>query len=219
MSPFAAAAWTHPRFAPYAHLVARLAARPGFPTVAELDAVLADHLRRPGGRAVRLVEQRPAPRRRQVLDAAALYEPHIADRGEVPTRPGNLHDLCNALVWAVFPRAKWSLTVRVAALQRARAAGAARLPGTRSAEHDRLALLDEGGLLALAGGDVVFGHAVLEHVVRGRLDVRAARCPLAVEPGASLDAVDAALAAALDAGATAAPGPGVAIDDARLLVS
>jgi|GEM_PF-3395850 len=217
VSSFADPPWRHRRFAPYAQLVTRLAALPAWPTIAELDALLADHLRAVEP-SVRLVEQPPSPprRRRAPVDAAGLYELRIADAREVPSRAGNLHDLCNALVWAVFPRAKWALSVRLAALQRARAVGATRLPGARTVVHDRLALLDEGGLLLVGTPPVamVFGHAILEHVVRGELAVRAAPFVLATSTPATVD-VD--LAAALTAGAEVTPGPGIVIDDAQLL--
>lgn len=215
--PFAGPTWQHVRFAPYAALVARLARLPAWPRVDELDALFADHLRGGPGPAVRLVEQAPSPRRRRApIDAGALYELRIAERGEVPTRPHNLHDLCNALVWSVFPRSKWSLSVRLAALQRVRAEGARRLPGTRSPAHDRLALLDEGGLVVAGARAAVFGHAILEHAVRGELAVRAARMPLA-DPGlAELTAIDRALASTIAAGHEVEPGPGVVIDDAAL---
>ncbi len=222
MSPPARAladhAWTHARFAPYAALVARIAALPAWPSIAQLDALLADHLRAADRPGVRLVDQPAAPsrRRRAPVDAAALYELRIIDRGEVPSRHANLHDLCNALVWAVFPRGKWALSRRLADLQRARAAGATRLPGTRTPAHDRLALLDEGGLLCVGATRVVFGHAILEHAARGQDDVRAAAFPLAAA-AVSLAAIDLALAAAIDAGAEVAPGPGIAIDNAQLL--
>ncbi len=43
-------------------------------------------------------------------DAAGLaYEQRIFGRGEVITRPGNWHDLFNALVWMRFPRTKRAL--------------------------------------------------------------------------------------------------------------
>lgn len=212
------ARFTGPRFAAYAPLVERLAALPAWPSIAALDALLADHLRRADLPGVRLVEQAPAPRRRGApIDPASLYEVRIGEHREVPSRPGNLHDLCNALVWATFPRGKWALSVRLAQHQRTRATGAARLPGARAPAHDRLALLDEGGLLVTATHDVVFGHAILEHAALGRTDVRAAPFALPAPTAPHIDAIDRALAAALDAGGAVAPGPGVAIDDARLL--
>ncbi len=166
---------------------------------------------------VRFVPHDPAPRRRGRARAAEdLYEVGIAVRREVPTRQGNLHDLCNALAWAAFPASKWALNQLVAAAQRARLGGGGRrLPGARSAEHDRLALLDEGGVLvagddagdaeqALATGRaraLVFGHALVEHALTGRAAVTGAALFLPVDRSGSIDQLrrrlDAALAATL----------------------
>jgi hypothetical protein len=89
-------------------------------------------------------------------------------RGEVPTRPHNLHDLLNALVWARFPRAKLALCERHMAVARARERTP---PGTqrlRSREQDAAAMLDEGGMLLGPTTRAVFGHATLEDAVRDR---------------------------------------------------
>lgn len=215
-APWEPARWTGPRLAPYAALVARLTRWSTWPTVAELDDALADRLRPADGPHLRLVEQVPAPRRRPPrVDVEAMYEIQAA-AGAVPTRPRDLHDLCNALVWATFPRGKLALTARLAALQRARAGGR-RLPGGRTPEHDRLALLDEGGLIVAGPVQIVLGHAILEHAMRGALAVRAARLLLPAPP-VDVDRgwIDRALAAALSAGAGVEPGPGIAIDDAAL---
>jgi hypothetical protein len=200
-----------------------------WPTVAELDAALSP---RAGVRFVVGEKSRPRRRRDRRIDGDELYEIRIASRREVPTRAESAHDLLNALAWAAFPAAKWALAAELAAAQRARLAGGPwRLPGARTRRHDRLALLDEGGILlagespaaddppvageaglaaALADGRVralVFGHALLEHALAGCLDVWGAALWLAVAPGereptaALRGRLDAALAAALVAGA------------------
>lgn len=209
---WAPASWTGPRLAAYAPLVARLAAASSWPTVPELDGLLADRLRGDGHRPVRLIEQRARP-----APGALLYEVHVIERGEVPTRAANAHDLWNALVWATFPRAKWAIADRLGVIQQARAAAGPRLPGTRAPSHDRLAMLDEGGLIVVGARAVVLGHAVLEHAARGVIDIRAARFPLHAALAWQADAIDAALAAAIAGGGEVAPGPGVAIDDATLV--
>lgn len=181
-------------------------------SVEEIDSEL-------GARAgVRFVPQEPAARRRrgQELVADDLYEVRIAGRREVPTRSGNLHDLCNALAWAAFPASKWALTCLVAAAQRRRVpTGARRLPGARTPAHDRLALIDEGGVLVAGAADsdareelssgraraLVFGHALVEHALTGRSAVTGAALLLPVDPTGSIDdlrrRLDDALAAAL----------------------
>jgi len=187
-----------------------LALRSG--TVEELD----DRLSARAG--VRFVPHEPSSRRRgqRLRVAEDLYEVRIATRREVPTRPGNLHDLCNALAWAAFPASKWALTMLIAATQRARLAGGPRrLPPARSADHDRLALIDEGGVLvagdetgdavaALASGRaraLVFGHALVEHALTGRAAVTGAALFLPVDRSGSIDQLrsrlDATLAATL----------------------
>jgi hypothetical protein len=158
-------------------------------------------------------------RRSRPLVAEELYEVRIAERREVPTRPHNLHDLLNALCWAAFPAGKWALTERLAEAQRARlGAGCWKLPGSRSRLHDRLALIDEGGVLiagdvtggaerALAAGRaraLVFGHGLLEHAVTGRFDVSGAALAFPVDPAGSIvelrRRLDRALAALLARG-------------------
>ena len=68
------------------------------------------------------------------------YELHLYDSGQVRTRPGNRHDLFNALCWLAFPRTK----ARINALH------AARIPregGRRGRLRDLLTIFDEGGAL------------------------------------------------------------------------
>lgn len=208
-----------------------------WPSVEELDRVLAPWLRAAG---VRLVAA-AVPMARA---GEEVYELRIADDGEVPTRAASWHDLLNALQWAAFPRAKRALTARLAGFQRervaARDAAGGRWPGRRDPEHDRLALVDEGGLIvlhaaaaapptpetltaAVVAGDArafVFGHALLEHALSGERTVRAAPIVLAVDgrPG-DVAAADRALAAAFDAGADAwrPRSPGWAIDERWLV--
>lgn len=230
-----------PWFGPVAAPAAALAAFGEWPTVAELDRALAPWLRVAG---VRLVPA-AVPAARAGEAAAEVYELRIADDGEVPTRAASWHDLLNALQWAAFPRAKRALTARLAAHQRervaARDAAGGRWPGRRDPAHDRLALVDEGGLIvlhaaaaapptsdtlaaAIAAGDArafVFGHALLEHALSGDRTVRAAPIVVAVDgrPATSVAAADHALAAAFDAGAEAwrPRSPGWAIDERWLV--
>lgn len=163
-------------------------------SVEELDGSLGQLA---GVRFVPAHKARPRRRPGRPLVAEDLYEVRIVSRREVPTRPGNLHDLCNALSWAAFPASKWQLTRRLAEEQRARVGGGAwKLPGVRTGWHDRLALLDEGGVLiagdvsAVAGGAaraLVFGHALLEHALTGRTAVSGAAVALPVDPVGSIE--------------------------------
>jgi hypothetical protein len=176
-----------------------------WPAVAEIDSALG-----PLAAVSFVAGDKLRPRRRpdRPIDTGEVYEIRIESRREVPTRANNLHDLLNALAWAAFPAAKWALTGRLAEAQRARLAGQAwRMPGSRTRAHDRLALLDEGGILVAgeAGGPaLVFGHALLEHALAGRLEVWGAALTLpveAVERAELRGRLDRALAAALAADA------------------
>lgn len=155
------------------------------------------------GRPLRFEDQEAALRRRGLREIRAedLYDGRI-QAGVVPTRPGSWHDLVNALVWATFPRAKDALHRRQHEAMEARVPGAVtRLPQARTREQDTLAMVDEGGALlvadrlavpgvedALRDGDpsrlsvlvgeghlrvLLFGHALLEHVVKGAPPPRA----------------------------------------------
>ena len=72
------------------------------------------------------------------------YELHIADTGEVETRPGNWHDLFNALVWVTFPRAKSAINAQHAAILEEGGEAEAR---RRGPQRDALTLFDEGGVI------------------------------------------------------------------------
>jgi Protein of unknown function (DUF3025) len=221
-----------PRFAAVSDLL-RLWPAGALPSVAQLQdalgARLADH--------DLCIGYAPSPpprgrRRKTSLDPLAIYEIRIAETGEIPTRPDNLHDVCNALSWAAFPRAKSALTRRIAALQRAQLAATGALPAARTREHDRLALLDEGGLLLIGkpgeAVGVVVGHALWQHAALGHRDSRAATVHLAAPSeawppathDAARDATDAAwLSLVLDPDrlhAAMADRAGEPIDEARL---
>lgn len=72
------------------------------------------------------------------------YEERAFLTGEIATRPGNRHDLFNALVWLVFPRTKAVLNRRhVAALNEARK----RRSEARGPLRDALTQFDECGVI------------------------------------------------------------------------
>lgn len=134
-------------------------------------------MRTESGRALRFV----AP-----TGGDAHYEMHLYESGQVHTRPGNRHDLFNALCWLAFPRTK----ARINAMH------AAAIPHEgkhRGRLRDLLTIFDEGGaLVACADAQlnallrecrwkelfwehrqgvrsamrfVVLGHAVLEQAI------------------------------------------------------
>ena len=183
---------TDARFWPIAPAARAFADYIDFPAPEELTA--------PG---VSFVTARKPRRSRRRTPLAAAYDARIL-RGEVPTRPGSWHDFLNALVWATFPASKRAVHARQAALlERARIPGSLTLPNARARPHDALALLDEGGVIALTCETETltlgFGHALYESLVQGGPPVTAsalsfglARLPAVFEAVAVADALLAA---------------------------
>lgn len=73
------------------------------------------------------------------------YELRVYERGEVVTRPGNGHDLFNALVWSRFPRTKAALNVLHLDEIRSRDPASG-----RGARRDAATQFDESGLVVLS---------------------------------------------------------------------
>jgi len=127
------------------------------------------------------------------LPSSEAYESFVARTGAIPTRD-NLHDLFNGLIWRQFPQAKGRLNQLQAAQIAAQGAGVARGP-----VRDAITVFDENGALldapaalwdALLARDWprafvelrplwarakvrVFGHALLEKLVRPRKEITA----------------------------------------------
>ncbi len=190
----------HPLFWPLRRAAAVFAVRSDWPDVASWGAVFAgappiqSRVAAPRGR-------RPA---RPPRSPETLYDAMIVERGVVPSRPRHWHDFANALVWGTCPRAKLALHRRQAALVAARLGAApSRLPPHRSREQDGLAMIDEGGVIALAapGAELrlVFGHALYEGFVLGvrRMTARMVHLRVAALAPDRIAQADAALAAAL----------------------
>lgn len=178
-----------------------------WPPVHTWNAVFAAATTAAASPPVTLVRAAPRPRgaRRRQRTPSTIYDVSIIERGHVPSRERHWHDFFNALVWGTFPRAKVALHRRQAAMLTARLAPAAPrlVPPHRTREQDGLAMIDEGGVLALTTPTtalhLVFGHAVYEGFVLGvpamtARTVRLAVAQLAADPIAQ---ADAALAAAL----------------------
>ncbi len=134
-NPFARIDPASPALAPYARWVRRITGA-ALPPVAELDAWA-------GEAGLALADGRPLrfARAGRTRLAALDYERRIAQHGAVPTREGNLHDVCNALAWLAFPRTKAALNERHVG------AGAAATRNARDRVRDAATLLDESGLL------------------------------------------------------------------------
>src|SRR5262245_60694366 len=87
-----------PIFSPLRALLSRLPSS-GFPGHDDLNALVGPAVMSGGGAPIRFI---PPGASRE----ASTYEVRIFDSGEVQTRPGNWHDLFNALVWLAFPETK-----------------------------------------------------------------------------------------------------------------
>ncbi|MGZ5660123.1 MAG: DUF3025 domain-containing protein [Usitatibacter sp.] len=130
-----------PLYAPLASAFDRLSAE-RWPTHDELT-VLASHAVTARGSAIRFVMPRGNDARER-----RYYELRIAESGEIETRPGNWHDLFNALAWIAYPRAQAAIHAQHAAILEERGEEEAK---RRSPERDALTLFDEGGVVVASG--------------------------------------------------------------------
>lgn len=189
-----------PLFAPFRAISERLRDREQWPTPAAYSELVAQVCRDRELEIapVRFAEQTKKPRRakRGPVALEDLYDGSIALRGEVPCLLASYHDLFNALIFAAFPLAKHALHARqFRALKERVEPGVTRLPEARTREQDALTVFDEGGSVVLVSPEFlaawqqakpwtrltatseqaqlwVFGHALLEHVFYGRLELR-----------------------------------------------
>jgi hypothetical protein len=193
----------HPLFWPLGRAAGAFAGYADWPPVAAWGAVFAATTAPPVGFTVAAPRPRRAGRR-PPFDQAKLYDVSIIERGQVPSRERSWHDFANALVWGTFPLAKAALHRRQGAMLAARIdPDAPRHPPHRTREGDGLAMLDEGGVVALAAPDaelrLVFGHAVYEGFVLGvpRMTARMVRLPVAALDADAVAQADAAFASLL----------------------
>jgi Protein of unknown function (DUF3025) len=125
----------HPAYAAYARW---LRGRPldRWPSLGELNEwAVAAGLALPDGRPLAFIAARASPL------PALEYERRVALHGEIATRAGNLHDLCNAMAWLAFPRTKAALNAVHVGSARSSTANA------RNRCRDAATLLDESGLI------------------------------------------------------------------------
>lgn len=131
-----AAALEHPAFDPLRPCFAQLGGNPGLVELNLLAAAASPQTT--SGHPVRFCPPDVA--------GAGHYEQRIFDTGLVETRPDNLHDLFNALVWIAFPLTKAALN--------ARHVGRLRVEGSRRGPlRDLLTLVDEGGVIVACAED------------------------------------------------------------------
>jgi len=128
------------------------------------------------------VKQETVPRRAKTRGSASLsgYLQLILDEKKIPIREFALHDILNAVSFMMFPLSKAALNAR----HRTESPHGLRPGQNRTRTQDLLTIFDEGGvvrLISARGGqcDVIFGHAVYEHIIEGK-GLRAARLDLAV---------------------------------------
>lgn len=207
-------ALAHPVFDPVRAGLEALAREPDWPDAERLSG-LATELgiapRTDRGIPVRFVAPEPGAR--------SSYELRVFETGCVETRPGNWHDLFNALAWLAYPRTK-------ARLNSLHAAEIPREGGRRGRLRDMLTIFDEGGAVVACADPglaemirgfrwrelfweqrarslaslrfVVFGHAVLEQSLAPWAGITCKA--LIVQVGRALiDGPLAGLVAALDA--------------------
>jgi len=112
-------------------------AGPGFPDCDQLNHLLINELSSAGGHTIRFVPSTE-------LNDGVAYERRIYNSGQVSTRPGNWHDLFNALVWMRFPRIKAVMNCLHYK------ENSDTNPGTRGAQRDALTLFDECGVIVIS---------------------------------------------------------------------
>lgn len=154
-----------PAFAPITRAMSPFREHRDWPSLDDWNAAFPPLLSASGA-PIRFVAQPPKRRKRDLNDLEELYDERIYTRGEVPSRAETWHDFFNMLVWATFPAVKRAINARQRAALRARITpDMTRLPPTRTREQDTLAMLDEGGVMAMNGQHQILGHAIYEHLV------------------------------------------------------
>ncbi len=164
--------------------------------------------RAPQARPLRFFPMAKKPRRarRTSLQLENLYDGSIALRGEVPCLVESYHDLFNAIAFSAFARSKRKLHERQFAALKNWVGDSVKLPGKRTREQDALTIFDEGGVVVVMDPNffatwkastepttiapfspttgvvpLLFGHALLEHLLEGHTQVRASAVVLELQ--------------------------------------
>lgn len=218
-----------PLFAPLWPITQRLCRRDDWPSTDDYTALVA-RIREERGLSLpelRFAPQTKKPRRakRGPVELDQLYDGSIALRGEVPCLTESYHDLFNAVIFAAFPLAKHTLHARQFRALRDRVTpGITRLPEARTREQDALTVFDEGGSVVVVSPEFsrrwpsadektlldaepgqarlwIFGHALLEHILYGKYQLRSCAVVLTADtemPADILPWIDERLAARLE---------------------
>ncbi len=134
-----------PLFAPLHSVLANLEVA-DFPMLQDCNALLAAH--RPTIAVQSGLPLSFVPQEFGKLPFERQYEPRCFLKGEVPTRTNNWHDLFNALVWLIFPKAKAAINARhYDALIKQEAVVDGVSSSQRGAVRDVNTLLDESGVI------------------------------------------------------------------------
>lgn len=207
--------WGLPVFFGVKELLPEFLALTTWPDLSFYNAIASRRLlARPDGVALTFIHQPKKPsrwrRRLAATSANDRYDQSVLGRGVIPTRMGSWHDLFNNISWLLFPEAKYALVERLGASYANRTPIDLERRQFRSREGDRLAILDEGGVIEASCGSrsqlMVFGHALHESFVLGREDIRCMKISVEVPVNAFdgsvplIRAADDALAALLHSG-------------------
>ena len=129
------------------------------------------------------VVQERVPRRAKSRGQSSLngYVASISMQGKIPVREKNTHDFLNCLSFLMFPESKLQLNLR----HHFESPSGLKPGENRTRTQDLLTIFDEGGVLRLTDADgytsdLIFGHAIYEHVLEGKR-IRAARLDLLVD--------------------------------------
>jgi hypothetical protein len=120
-------------------------------------------------------EKIPSRARSKGIASLSGYLHLVLEERKIPIREFLLHDLLNALSFVMFPLAKTALALR----HRSESPDGITPGQNRTRTQDLLTIFDEGGVIRLntptgQSRDLVFGHAVYEHLINGA-GLRAAR--------------------------------------------
>ncbi|MCX7807256.1 MAG: DUF3025 domain-containing protein [Deltaproteobacteria bacterium] len=174
------------------------------PSVEDIDTLFSPLAR------IRFILQHPSSPRPK--NPAQSYDGLITLCASVPTRPYSLHDLANALMWCIYPKAKRSLHKRQFEVLVLDAQKEGRVfPTRRSRLRDLLTMFDEGGVILrldpfpclqtpIRSSEelssiidqsskelFLFGHAIVEHLVLSPNSLPSIRVKVLLVPSVACD--------------------------------
>lgn len=122
-------------------------------------------------------------RRNNAYSSLKPYDQFIVEDKTVPTRASNVHDFFNALIWHLFPQSKFALHER---FLREREKN---MYQNRNRTQDILTMFDEGGsfLISHSCSAIIFGHGILEHMVRSQNPIHSLCLPIPLSPQSAND--------------------------------